>query len=588
MSISKAAPRRPSAEALCLGLLLAGGALAQPPTGPIRVRGRVLPLKGSSAAPSSAVVELRPAFLSIYAKRAALRGDGPPVLVTAQVVGDGSFVLSAPAPGCYRISVRARGFRTLEIPLLPLVEPIDLPPVVPAGLRSLSVTVLDPAGQPVGGAAVRTQSLSAVGAPADPSAWRPAAESARTDSQGRAIVNRSAGEKVRVQAEVVNGAGFADVEADAPWTVVRLASRPSLSFAVRDSSGRLALGALVFSAGRAVAELDVEGRVDVLAPTSGSAPLVVLAADGEWAEVPASASGAGGGPIAIRLKAPRKARGRTLESITGKPLTEGLVWAIGAGGSLEGAVHPDTQGNFEIPVAGSGRPTFGAAAAGHAWRQISSAVPGPRDLPVILRLDRATDPQDAAGLTGILIDESGRPVGGAEIFAIRETENTVVGQRTAERKEQRLGTSDIHGGFHAGGLDPGTFDLVARANGYVPGRLSGLKLAAGGRLPDLKIVLSRGLHIEGRLRDPQGNPAAGVTVEARKVIPVGQGAAIARFQPPQSSYVTDRGGDFKLTGLEPGPYEVTAENALGRARGRVEVGADGGRIDLQLAPPPGP
>ncbi|HXU30540.1 MAG TPA: carboxypeptidase-like regulatory domain-containing protein, partial [Thermoanaerobaculia bacterium] len=326
-----------------------------------------------------------------------------------------------------------------------------------------------------------------------------------------------------------------------------------------------------------------EGRADVLPPAPGTS-LLIVAEGGAWGEVRAPAKGppVGGKPIAIRLGPPRKARGRALESISGQPLSNALVWAGGESLALDGVVHPDAQGNFEIAVAGSGKPTFGAAAAGHAWRQMSAAVPGPRDLPILLRLDRS-DPEGAAGLTGILIDEAGQPVGGAEIFAVRETESAVGGVRTTNRKEQRLATSDIHGGFHAGSLESGTFDLVARANGFVPGRLPGLQLAAGGRLPALKIVLSRGLGLEGRLRDPEGNPAAGVTVEARKVRPAGKEAAVAWFLPPQSSFVTDRGGQFKLTGLEPGAYEITAKNALGRAHGTVEVGADGGRIDLQLA-----
>lgn len=592
MSISKAAPGRVPVVFAFLGALFflwANWAFAQAPAGPIAIRGRVLPLAGASAPPSSAVVELRPAFPTFVAKRAALRGDEPPPLATARAAGDGSFVLSAPAPGCYRVTMRARGFRTQEIPFLPLVEPVELQPVAPIGLRLLSVTVVDPTDQPVGGVAVFTVSLGSVGASSDslvdPGAWRPAAEVARADSRGRAIVNRSAGEKVQVQVETAEGAGFADVPADAPWTVMRLAPRQALSLAVRDAAGRPASGALVFSAGKAFAVLDEEGRADVLPPAPGSA-LLIVAEGGAWAEVMAPAKGPGGGkPIAARLGPPLKVRGRALESITGKPLSDALVWAEGESVAVDGVVRSDSQGNFAISVAGSGQPTFGAAAPGHAWRQISAAVPGPRDLPIILRLDRASDPEAAAGLTGILVDEAGLPVGGAEIFAVRESENVVGNQRTTERKEQRLGTSDIHGGFHAGGLEAGAFDLVARANGYVPGRLPGLKLAAGGRLPDLKIVLSRGLRIEGRLRDPQGNPAAGVTVEARRVLPIGAGAAIGRFQSPQSTYVTDRGGQFVLTGLEAGSYEVTAENALGRASGAVEVGADGGRIDLQLAPP---
>ncbi len=582
MSITKAVPRRVLSVA-CLGVLslyLAGGAFGQPAAGPIKIRGRVLPLQGASAPPSAAYVEIQPAFLSFAARRAAFGGDEPLVLASVHAVGDGTFELSVPAPGCYRVSVRARGFRTLEIPLLPVVEPVELPPMVPAGLRPLSVTVLDPMGQPVAGAAVRALPFGGAAAPDDPGAWRPAAERVRTDSQGRAIVSRSAGEKIQVQAETAAGVGSAEVEVDAPWAVVRLTDRPSLSIAARDAAGRPASGALVYSLGEAVAVLDDEGRADVLPPAPG-ASLLIVADGGAWGEVVASLTTQGGGkPISVRLGPPRKVRGRALESIDGKPLSNALAWVGGEGVALDGAVHPDAQGNFEIAVAGSGRPTFGAAAAGHAWRQISAGVPGRRDLPIVLRLDRA-GPEDAAGITGILLDEAGKPVGGAEIIALRETESAAGGEQAPEQREQRLATSDIHGGFHAGGLEPGTFDLVARANGFIPGRLPGLKLAMGGRLPNLKIVLRRGLSIEGRLRDPQGNPAAGVTVEARRLVPVGKGAAVA-FQSPQSFFVTDRGGQFKLTGLEPGPYEVTAENGLGLAHGSVEVGADGGRVDLQL------
>ncbi|MEP7009198.1 MAG: carboxypeptidase regulatory-like domain-containing protein [Acidobacteriota bacterium] len=582
MSISKAARRRPSAMAACLGLLWSGAVFGQPAARPIKIRGRVLPLQGASAPPSSAFVEIRPAFLSFAARRAAFGGDEPAVLASARAVGDGTFELSVPAPGCYRVTFRARGFRTLEIPLLPLVEPVELPPMVPAGLRPLSVTVLDPTGQPVAGAAVRAVPFGGAAASDDPGAWRPAAERVRTDSQGRAIVNRSAGEKTQVQAETAAGLGSTDVEADAPWAVVRLADQPALAIAARDAAGRPASGALVYSLGSAVAVLDDEGHADVLSPAPGTL-LLIVTEGGAWGEVVAPmAIPVGGKPISVRLGPPRKARGRALESIDGKPLSNALAWVGGEGVALDGVVHPDDQGNFEIAVAGSGKPTFGAAAAGHAWRQIAGVVPGPRDLPVLLRLDRA-DPEDAAGITGILLDEAGKPVGGAEIFALRETESADGGERTTEQKEQRLATSDIHGGFHAGSLEPGAFDLIARANGFVPGRLPGLKLATGGRLPNLKVVLSRGLSIEGRLRDPQGNPAAGVTVEARRVVPLGKGAAVTPFLPPQSSFVTDRGGQFQLTGLEPGTYEVTAANGLGRAHGMVEVGAAGGRVDLHMA-----
>jgi hypothetical protein len=283
--------------------------------------------------------------------------------------------------------------------------------------------------------------------------------------------------------------------------------------------------------------------------------------------------------VAVRLGPPRKARGEVLDSSSEKPIPQALVWARGNGAPGRAGVA-DTQGGFEILFAGSGRPAFGAAATGQTWREISAAVTGPRDAPVTLRLDRATDLKDAVAMAGTVADEVGLPIAGAELFAVRTVETRTQGRRTKERIAQRLDISDLDGGFHAEGVLPGAFDLLARANGYVSGRVGSLQIPAGDRLPDLKIALSRGVRIEGRLRDSSGNPAAGVTIKAGKVLSVG--TVIADVERPQSASVSHRDGLFTLTGLEPGRYEVTAESPLGKARGLVEVGKEGGRIELQL------
>ena len=101
-------------------LLGAGTAVAQAEPGPIAVRGRVLPLSGASAPPSSVTIEMRPALPGFEARKAALDGLEPPAIVSVRAVADGSFAITAPAPGVYRISFRARGFRAMEIPLLPV------------------------------------------------------------------------------------------------------------------------------------------------------------------------------------------------------------------------------------------------------------------------------------------------------------------------------------------------------------------------------------------------------------------------------------------------------------------------------------
>ncbi|MEP7008710.1 MAG: carboxypeptidase-like regulatory domain-containing protein [Acidobacteriota bacterium] len=585
MSNSKAAPRRVPAWFRWLGILfitilLARGGFAESDPEPFGVGGRVLPIAGASAPPSALIVELRPAFPSFDAQRAALHGGEPDALLTARVGADGTFLLIVPKPDAYRIDARAQGFRTLTIPFLPLVEPIQLAPIEPIAAQPLAVQVLDPSGQPAGRVIVRVVSSAARETPADPSAWRPAMERTRTNSEGRAVVYREPGAKIQVLAESPDGTALVDVPADATWTSMKLTARPSLSLAIRDSAGRPAAGALVYASGIAIAEVDEDGRAEVPSQSPESAPLLVLAETCEWAEVKAP-KGGGNAPVTVRLGPPRKARGKVLEPTSEKPIPHSFVWARGNGVVGHGGVA-DAQGNFEILYAGSGHPALCAAATGHAWREMPAMVAGPRDAPVALRLERATDFKDAVAVAGTVADGAESPIAGAELFAVRAAETWTHGRRTKERIAERLGTSDPHGTFHAQGLLPGPFDLLACAKGYVCGRVGSLQIPAGDRLPDLKIALSQGVRIEGRLRDSSGKPAAGVTIEAAKILPAG--TVIAEIERPRSAAASNGEGLFTLTGLEPGRYEVTAESPRGNASGLVEVGKEEGRIELQLEP----
>ena len=599
MSISDAPARRSPAPAAgtlsgwtlaALAACALSASAAPPPEGAqLTLRGRILPLAGASAPPSSAQIELRPAFDGIEGLRAGLQGKEVPPLATSPAVGDGSYLLSAAEPGCYRVTMRARGFRPLEIPLLPLVEPVELPPIEPVGLRPLSVQVLDPQGQPVVGIVVRAFPVARAGADDEPGAWRPAPALARTDAQGRATLERGGGEAVQVLAERADGIGLAGVAADAPWAIVRLEARSSATLAVRDVAGKPAAGALVVAAGLPVAEIDPDGGALVHLRARENGPLLVLSASGEWAEVNAPTDSGRKpvdrpvGPVEIRLLPPKLARGWALESATGKPLAGAVAWS--GEGALGRTVRAGSDGRFVLPVAGSAPPTFGAAAAGHVWREIRQSVPKPNQGPVALRLDRALAPDEAGGITGIVVDAAGLPIAGAELFAVREVRRETANGTATERREERLAASDTHGGFHAGGLAPGSFDLVARANGYVEGRIAGLDLGAGGRRPDLKIALADGQSVEGQVRDGEDNPASGVTVRARRIRAIGTGAVLSRFD---SVAVSERGGHFRLSGLTPGPYEVIAESPLGRARASVVVAAAPIHLDLRLGPDPVP
>ncbi len=580
MSRSIAASRRARASFRVLALLmpLGGAAVAASPPETFAVAGSVLPVAGASAPPSTMVVELRPAFPDFEAQRAAVHGDRSTPLTAARVAADGTYLLIVPKPGVYRLDARADGFRTLTIPRTPLVEPTLLPPLTPISALPLALQVLDSSGRPAAGATVRIAPVDAGGSADDPGGWRPTDEPAFADADGRAVVRRPAKVKVRVDAESADAVGSVEVEPDAGWSVLTMAARPGLILSVRDAAGRAAAGALVYSAGRAVAVVGDDGRAEIAAPALDRGPLLLLAENGEWAEVKAPPRG-GKSPLSIRLAPPKKARVRVLTSDSGQPLPGAVAWTSGNPGPGRDAT-PDARGSFEILVAAARPAVFGAAAKGYLPREAPAPASG---APVDLRLERAAVFPGAAAVSGVVVDIRGIPIAGAELYAVRTAQTRVQGHRPQERFAESLGATSQTGGFLGEGLVPGRFDLLARAKGFVPGRVGDLNLRPGQRLFGVRIVLIDGVRVEGKVTDPDGHPIEGAAIEAGKILP--PGIPVAEVERPGNSAVTDRDGRFTLLGLETGTYRVWAESPQGDASGTFEATKEGGRIDLQIAPP---
>jgi hypothetical protein len=136
-------------------------------------------------------------------------------------------------------------------------------------------------------------------------------------------------------------------------------------------------------------------------------------------------------------------------------------------------------------------------------------------------------------------------------------------------REARLGTTDAEGRFDVRELAAGRYTMTASKGGFVtlqygqrrPGE-SGtpLELADGQVLDKLLIGLPRGSVISGRVSDEFGEPVANAAVMALRYAYAG---GTRRIVPAGARDTTDDQGHYRLFGLPPGDYFVSANLRTG-------------------------
>src|SRR5688572_7317774 len=183
---------------------------------------------------------------------------------------------------------------------------------------------------------------------------------------------------------------------------------------------------------------------------------------------------------------------------------------------------------------------------------------GGRPRPEPLRIDPLT-----ASISGrITTADTGAPLRRAEVRAI------------SERGLIRLATTDDQGRFVVRELPAGTFSLHASKTGFVPlyfgqrrpfERRAMIPLTEGQKA-SADVGLPRAGAITGRIFDTSGEPVMGARVQAlrRRMVD-----GVRGLQSVGSGDTTDDTGAFRLYGLPPGDYYVTAtprrvEDGVGR------------------------
>lgn len=173
-------------------------------------------------------------------------------------------------------------------------------------------------------------------------------------------------------------------------------------------------------------------------------------------------------------------------------------------------------------------------------------------------LTSATAQQAAAtaAIAGRLTNaDDGRPVRKAQVRLV-----------SVSPSQTRTTTSDMNGLFSFAQLPAGDYSLIASKPGYlemtfgarrpgpgVPG--TPITLAASQHIKDLAFRLPRGGVISGVVTDEFGDPAFGVPIRAMRF---GYANGIRVAEPVPATVVTDDLGAYRIAGLLPGEYVVSA------------------------------
>ncbi|MBI3491892.1 MAG: carboxypeptidase regulatory-like domain-containing protein [Acidobacteria bacterium] len=156
-------------------------------------------------------------------------------------------------------------------------------------------------------------------------------------------------------------------------------------------------------------------------------------------------------------------------------------------------------------------------------------------------------------LSGGVFDEANAPVAGARVLLLPEPRQPMTGP-----PPQTM--TDLDGRFSFARVPPGQYRVDTQKPGFVRMAdvvsLPRIDLAAGQAIDGVVLYLRRGGVITGRVLDPGGQPLAEARVMAvRRLTAKG---SPDRLVPAGQGGVTNDLGEFRIIGLLPGAYYVSA------------------------------
>ncbi len=210
---------------------------------------------------------------------------------------------------------------------------------------------------------------------------------------------------------------------------------------------------------------------------------------------------------------------------------------------------------------------------------VTAQPAGQRTPPRMIQPGQPT-PKGTAVLRGAVVAaDTGAPIRRAQVRA-----------SAPGAQETRTTLTDEQGRFELRELTGGRYAITASKGGFItlqygqqrpsePG--TPVDLAAGQTLEKLVVGLPRGSVITGRISDEFGEPLTGAQV---RVLRYGYAAGARRLMPAGQSDRTDDQGTFRVFGLPPGDYVVSATLNEDRALFRPRAGGTDDEATTGYAP----
>ena len=172
-------------------------------------------------------------------------------------------------------------------------------------------------------------------------------------------------------------------------------------------------------------------------------------------------------------------------------------------------------------------------------------------------LSNESEPQSArvgsATVSGVVVDDSGAPLAGAQVFITNEANQL-----------PWTASTDATGKFRIEKLPAGQYQLGAAKEGYLsayfadappPWGVTKVMVAAQSNLAALEVRLPRSASVEGTLVDADGRPLAGHDVRIRAV---GRLTGSVIVSGSVGTARTDANGRYRLEQLDAGEYTLVA------------------------------
>ncbi|MBN1422193.1 MAG: carboxypeptidase regulatory-like domain-containing protein [Planctomycetes bacterium] len=331
-------------------------------------------------------------------------------------------------------------------------------------------------------------------------------------------------------------------------------------------------------AGRFALDRLAEGRFEVRA--SADAYGEGAAADVE----------AGSRSVEVHLQATKRIAGIVLDAADGAPIAGARVTSFGT------RVETDGEGRFVLalsspsanPMLSQGRVFLVVSHAEYDARNEMVEIPE-EGVPLEVRLPRARR------IFGHVVDEEGRPVGGAKVRITTPGMPDVL-LPFMEEGDRLQQVSSADGAFilraPGGRSGPwqGGLTITATHLAYGVGREGPIPIPEeGAAWPEVTIILSQGSIIEGTVSDPAGAPVVGARIHAAPSVPPGADRElrmISGLLPTSGGKTVYSGADgrYRIEGLWEGGYDIQAD-ARGFATKKIEavqIGRGTHPLDISL------